>query len=248
LADRRREFPLLILISVGIWLVFEAYNLHLRNWAYLNVPADPAVRDIAYAWSFATIMPGVFETSEWVLAALERIGRTSPPRSLTVPSPARTPFWFVVGLGMVTLPLAFPPSIAAFLFAPVWIGFFPLFDSLNRMIGGVSLSGLFRNGLRRPVFALLIGGGVCGLLWEAWNLQASLAGGGHWVYTIPQALRVFNLHYGKMPVLGLLGFPPFALELFAAYVFLREVLGGDALWHPADPERSFSRWADPSGG
>jgi hypothetical protein len=51
-----------------------------------------------------------------------------------------------------------------------------------------------------------------------------------------------------MPVLGLLGFPPFALELFAAYVFLREVLGGDALWHPANPERSFSRWADPSGG
>ena len=32
LMTRRREFPLLILASVAVWLIFEAYNLHLRNW------------------------------------------------------------------------------------------------------------------------------------------------------------------------------------------------------------------------
>ena len=35
---------------------------------------------------------------------------------------------------------------------------------------------------------------------------------------------VFSLHYGKMPVAGLLGFPPFALESFALYYFLRWAL------------------------
>lgn len=243
LTDRRREFPLLILASVGVWLLFEAYNLHLKNWIYFNVPADPVVRDIAYFWSFATIMPGVFETSELVLAVFERIVRDSPTASVGSQT-SSSPFWFVLGLAMVSIPAVAPPSIAPLLFAPVWLGFFPLLDPLNRLLGGVSLADLFSRGNRLPLYALLIGGGACGLLWEAWNLQASIAGGGHWVYTIPQALRIFNLHYGKMPVLGLLGFPPFALELFAAYFFLRQALGGDRVWHPTSRLASFSAWAD----
>jgi len=249
LASRRREFPLLVLASVGVWLLFEAYNLHLRNWVYLNVPADPLVRDLAYFWSFATIMPGVFETSELALALLERRSRSNPP---TISTPAggspRTGLWFVIGLGMVTIPAVSPAWIAPFLFAPVWIGFFPLFDSLDGLLGTTSL--IRRGGAARrlAVWALLIGGGVCGLLWEAWNLQAALAGGGHWVYTIPQALRVLNLHFGKMPLLGLLGFPPFALELFAAYNFLRQVTGGDRVWHPSEPETAFTAWLRPPFG
>lgn len=245
LTNRRREFPLLILASVGVWLLFEGYNLHLRNWVYFNVPPKPLVRDIAYFWSFATIMPGVFETSELVLAVLERLERraTMAGRSPAAPD-VNTPVWFILGLGMIALPAVVPSSIAPYLFAPVWLGFFPLLDPLNRMLGGVSLISLLRDSRRLPVFALLIGGGICGLLWEAWNLQAFQADGGHWVYTIPQALRIFNLHYGKMPVLGLLGFPPFALELFAAYTFLRQALGGDRVWHPARQEAAFSRWSD----
>jgi hypothetical protein len=248
LADRRREFPLLVLASVGIWLVFEAYNLRLRNWVYFNVPADPFVRDIAYFWSFATIIPGVFETSELILALLERLNDRTPRGTSDLRTSRPTsPLWFIAGLAMVALPAVAPYSIAPYLFAPVWIGFFFLVDPLNRMLSSVSLADLFRAGRRLPLYALLIGGGICGLFWEAWNLQASLAGGGHWVYTIPQALRVFNLHYGKMPVLGLLGFPPFALELFACYIFLRQVLGGDRVWHPSRDKTSFSRWADKPG-
>jgi hypothetical protein len=245
LTDRRREFPLLILASIGVWLLFEAYNLHLKNWIYVNVPPDPFVRDIAYFWSFATIMPGVFETSELVLTLLERAHReASPTPGYSRPPSSISPLWFVLGLGMITLPAAAPTTIAPYLFALVWVGFFLMFDPLNRLVGSVSLTGLFRNGRRLPTYALLIGGGLCGLLWEAWNLQASLAGGGHWVYTIPQALRIFNLHYGKMPVLGLLGFPPFALELFAVYIFLRQALGGDRIWHPSDPASAFPLFAE----
>jgi len=244
LASRRREFPLLVIASVGVWLLFEAYNLHLHNWVYLKVPTDPLVRDLAYFWSFATIMPGVFETSELALALLERRSPSNPPTASTPAEGSRhTGLWFVIGLGMVTIPAVSPAWIAPFLFAPVWLGFFPLFDSLNGLLGPASLIRLGGAARRRSVWALMIGGGVCGLLWEAWNLQAALAGGGHWVYTIPRALHVFNLHYGKMPVLGLLGFPPFALELFAVYNFLRQVTGGDRIWHPSEPATAFTAWS-----
>jgi hypothetical protein len=130
LASRRREFPLLVLASVGVWLLFETYNLHLHNWVYLNVPADPLARDLAYFWSFATIMPGVFETSELALALLERGSPGNPPTvSTPVGRAPHTGLWFVIALGMVTIPAVSPAWIAPFLFAPVWVGFFPLFDS-----------------------------------------------------------------------------------------------------------------------
>jgi hypothetical protein len=65
---------------------------------------------------------------------------------------------------------------------------------------------------------------ACGFIWETWNYQAVMAEGAYWVYTIPEPLRIFGWHFGKMPVLGLLGFPPFALELHAFYTLIRETL------------------------
>ena len=57
---------------------------------------------------------------------------------------------------------------------------------------------------------LLLAGMVCGGLWEFWNFWASAK----WVYTIPYLgfLKVF-----EMPLLGFLGFPPFALECYLFY-------------------------------
>jgi hypothetical protein len=55
------------------------------------------------------------------------------------------------------------------------------------------------------------------------------AGGAYWAYTLPPGLRFLDLHFGQMPVLGLLGFPPFALELFALYNVAKAILGIDRL-------------------
>ena len=75
-----------------------------------------------------------------------------------------------------------------------------------------------------------LAGLICGLIWEAWNQQSVAAGGAYWVYLFPEELRPFGWTYGQMPVLGLLGFPPFALELFAFYAIIRESLGGDRIF------------------
>lgn len=234
LTARLREVPLLALSSVAIWVVFEAYNLHLANWVYQGVPANPWLRDLAYFWSFATIIPGVFETADLVGALFRRGSKSVAHRRL---GPAW--LWFVIGLAMVTIPLTIPTPAAAYFFGSVWIGFTPLLEPLNERLGAGSLLADWRRGHAAPTYALLIGGLLCGFLWETWNYQAFLTGGGHWVYTVPQPLRVFGLHFGQMPVLGLLGFPPFALELYAAYAFLREILGGDRLFGTPPVER---RW------
>jgi hypothetical protein len=68
---------------------------------------------------------------------------------------------------------------------------------------------------------------ICGFLWEAWNYQTLPLGGAGWLYTMPPSIHnlIFGWHYGKMPLAGLLGFPPFAIECFAIYYFLRRALG-----------------------
>ena len=75
LMTQRREFPLLVLASVAVWLIFETYNLHLRNWRYEGLPVNTLARDTGYFWSFATIIPGVFEIVDLVLALIERVGK-----------------------------------------------------------------------------------------------------------------------------------------------------------------------------
>ncbi|MEN8133384.1 MAG: hypothetical protein ABFS45_25080 [Pseudomonadota bacterium] len=229
LMTRRREFPLLILASVAVWLIFEAYNLHMRNWRYEGLPASTLARDFGYFWSFATIIPGVFEITDLVLALIERVGKRgseSRARSRTGPSWA----WWLAGIAMVTIPLALPASAASYLFGAVWIGFFLVLDPINEKLGLPSIRRQWRSGSRRMIGALLLGGLICGFIWETWNQQAVAAGGAYWVYLTPQELRPFGWTYGQMPLLGLLGFPPFALELFAFYTIIRESLGGDRIF------------------
>ena len=223
LTTRKREFPLLLLLSIGIWLVFEAYNLHLQNWLYGGVPASPWLRNLAYAWSFATILPGVFVTSELIYSFLPT--NSIKIRKITIPDGS----WFLAGAALVLVPLAAPQQIARYLFGAVWVGFILLVDPINARSGAPSIKQRWTQGDRGIVVSLLLGGLLCGLFWEAWNYQAYLNSGGHWIYTVPEALRIFGLHYGQMPVLGMLGFPPFAIELYVMYHFLRSALGIERL-------------------
>jgi hypothetical protein len=229
LTTRAREAPFLFLTSIGIWLMFEVYNFHLRNWAYLGVPDNPLLRDLAYAWSFSTIAPAVFEIADLLEVLLGR-SRNDVDPSLPETGGGGS-ISILVGLCLVVVPLTLPASIAKYLFGAVWIGFIFLVDPINERLGARSLRRLWRSGDRSPIFSLLLAGLICGFLWETWNYQAMRAGGAYWVYTIPDALRVFGLHFGQMPVLGLLGFPPFALELSCLYTLFRTLLNLDRRIH-----------------
>jgi hypothetical protein len=63
----------------------------------------------------------------------------------------------------------------------------------------------------------MLAGLICGLMGEFWNYWA----GSRWIYSVPffGEWKVF-----EMPVLGFLGFPPFALECWVLYHLIQAVL------------------------
>ena len=67
-------------------------------------------------------------------------------------------------------------------------------------MGAESLRGDLRSGHPWRLVNLLIGGLVCGLLWECWNYWARTK----WIYTVPVPpdIKLF-----EMPLAGYLGFP-----------------------------------------
>jgi hypothetical protein len=225
LHDHARGFAMMAWLSVFFWLIFEAYNLRLANWYYLNVPANPWLRNLAFLWSFATIFPGLFLTSEW-LGALLRFDlgkRRIPPR--------RFGKWWtvsiVVGLVFMVVPPLLPYRISRFLFGFVWLGVIFFLDPINHRLGAPSLIAEWEEGRLGRTLALLAGGALCGVLWEFWNFWA----GAKWIYAVPLLgdIKIF-----EMPVLGFLGFPPFCLECYVLYQFARRVLWGH-VWAPTGP-------------
>jgi hypothetical protein len=219
---RPRETLMLIWISVGGWLLFEAYNFRLQNWYYVGVPENPLARDWAFLWSFATIMPGIFETAD----VLEGLGFLrdvkAKPRTF---SPTLLAASFVAGSACVIIPPLLPVDTARYTFGFVWLGLIFLLEPINMQLGIESPLSEWGRGNPRLALRLLTAGMICGLLWEFWNYWAT----GGWRYTLPWPLD-FGVYYFRMPILGLLGFPPFAWECWAMFQFLKRVLRGDVLW------------------
>jgi hypothetical protein len=118
---------------------------------------------------------------------------------------------------MIASPFVAPVEMRPYLAAPVWLGFIFLLEPINAAGGGQTLL----VGGPRPrmdrVVNLGLAGLVCGVLWEFWNYWARTK----WIYTVPilPDVRIF-----EMPVPGYGGFPPFAMECFAMYVFARRLL------------------------
>jgi hypothetical protein len=211
IASRTREFLLLLPISLGLWLVFEFYNLFLQNWRYVDLPESRLYRYFGYAWSFATIWPAIFEVAELVRSiGLYEKAKTSP----LVPSRAGISMSVALGFTFLLIPVVFPTRYWAVL---VWTGFVFFLDPINYLAGGASFLRDLQRGDPRRLLDLVTSGLICGILWEFWNYWA----GARWVYSVPILghIKVF-----EMPVIGYLGFMPFALECLVMYTTLTLLL------------------------
>jgi len=215
--SRLHDAPLTLarmaLLSIPLWLVFEAYNFRLENWTYVGVPLRLPQQLLGYGWSFATITPAIFETSDFVQALLPSL-----PGEPWKFSRAAENAWIVCGAACLIAPLALPREISRYLFALVWIGFVLLLDPINRRLGLPSFTGDLSEGFRRRLCGFLLSGWVCGWLWEFWNWRA--AAKWHYIFPMFQQLKIF-----EMPAPGFLGFLPFALECFTMYVTAAWFLG-----------------------
>jgi len=215
LTGSRAKFWAMLPISVFIWLLFESYNLVIKNWSYNAAPPQIWQRWPGYALAFSTVLPGILITSDLVDLIF---GRSSKPaawehESLTEQPRTKPSVTFILlGLVLTVAPLVWP----RYFFPAVWIGPIFLLDPLLEKAGIKSLSLSICSGNRRRVWSLMMGGLVCGLMWEFWNYWA----GAKWIYSVP--------YFGKwkafeMPVLGFFGVPPFALECWILYHLIQAV-------------------------
>ncbi len=206
LMDRTRYFFSLIPASTFIWLIFEWFNLTLRNWHYVHLISCLPLRWMGYFISFGTVLPAIFETYE----LLSSFGVLSEA-SLSTPQDIRGlyPLFIVVGILSLSLTLSYPH----YFFALVWVAFVFLLDPMLHSMGFPSLLEEVERGRAQKIYLILLSGLICGILWEFWNFWAL----SKWIYTVPLVGR-FKLF--EMPILGFLGFPPFALECYCITSFL----------------------------
>ena len=223
LVGARGEGVLVALASVAAWWLFEWYNAprFWRGapdavglwWQYHDVEPNLWLRRVGYDWAFATIFPAIFLTAAACRATLFARARVRPWR----PAPRILDAAVVVGAVAVVLPLL---VVSAWLVPLVWTGFILLLEPLNYRAGRPSWLRDLGRGDASTLVSLLVAGAACGILWEFWNYWAAT----RWTYTVPYLghVKVF-----EMPVLGYLGFPPFALECYAMYHWLRGALARD---------------------
>ncbi len=203
IVSRTKEFFLMIPWSVFIWLIFEAANLSLENWYYMNIPHSYWERWPGYAVAYGTVLPGIFETTE----LLETLGlfKNSKIKKTVITGEGH----FVFAL-LGTLWLLSSIYIPEYFFPLIWVGFILLLEPINYRFGGRSLLRDLEEGTPRKIYLLLLAGLICGLLWEFWNFWALTK----WVYTVPFFEKTKGF---EMPLLGFLGFPPFAVQAYVMY-------------------------------
>ena len=207
LREEGRGFLKMAVLSIFLWLIFEAYNLRLANWTYVGLPQGRLESWFGYAWSFATITPGIFMTAGLVESFGWFRAESRPVRF----SHREEIFFMTLGAFLLVIPILAPRRIAMYLFAFVWLGFVLLLEPLNHHLHLPSFLNDLARGYRGRLYSFLIAGPICGWLWEFWNYWA----GAKWVYTFPilQQWKIF-----EMPVPGYVAYPVFALECFAMYV------------------------------
>jgi hypothetical protein len=209
-----RRYIGLFVISVPTWWLFELLNRRTQNWIY---DGRQYFSDVEYALlaslSFATVMPAVFGTAEWMgtwswMERFRRGWRLAPTRRTSSTL-------FLCGWVMLALLLAWP----RFFFPLLWGAVFAILEPINVWLGNPSLLRHTARGDWRPVVALGAGCLLCGFFWEMWNYYSYPK----WQYHIPfvDVLPVF-----EMPILGYGGYLPFALELFAIYSLLGTMFTG----------------------
>ena len=93
------------------------------------------------------------------------------------------------------------------------MGWFFLLEPFNYRRGAQSIYRDWEEGNLARTLQLFAAGAICGFLWEFWNMWAYT----RWVYVFPLGQ---DLKFFEMPLVGFLGFLPFALEYFVMFHFL----------------------------
>ena len=171
--------------SVPLWVVFEGYNKYsLRNWYYVGLPENPALRYVGYVWAFATIWPAIFETADLVSCLRDR---RAPADRVDAPlRAAARPDWLAVrGRGGAVAGRADTPPVEpdrdvsrGARLARVH----PAARSAQRTRRRANRSSETGGGSGWAAWSISSSAGlICGFVWEFWNYWS----GTKWIYNVP---------------------------------------------------------------
>lgn len=213
LARDWRKYIGLFLASIPVWWLFEAFNWRVQNWRY---DGRELFTDLEFGFwaslSFSTVVPAVFASAE-LAASFGFLRRLQGGRALRL-GPRHLRIAFTAGWVMLALMLAWPRYFFPFL----WLSLYFITEPLNVWFGYYNLPRRAEQGGWRPLLALWCGVLLTAFFWEFWNFWAYPK----WIYAVPWA----NFwHVFEMPLLGYLGYLPFALELHALYHLIVGLLG-----------------------
>jgi hypothetical protein len=198
----------LFTFSVVFWTIFEIYNLFVPGWQYLNIQR---LEKVAGFIAFSTIIPAIFETAE-LLKSVHLFDEFKMPNIKPI-NKNFLRFSMVIGAMFLILPFFFT---GWWVWIMIWTSFFFFLDPINYLNKQPSIFRNIKNGNWKIPLSLAFAGVVCGFLWEWWN-WGSVA---RWQYILPD-VPLKEIKIFEMPILGYLGYIPFAWELYAMYNFVR---------------------------
>ncbi len=219
LMNRRKNLFWMFVASAVFWWVFEFINSgSMTNWAYghegelttgiSDFLANKSLKVIIYTTlAFSTVLPAILETYSLIRAVhlfdsvkLKRRHKVTHTLIYSM---------LVIGLFSLLAPLIWPK-----LFFPlVWVSFYFLLDPVNYLHKQPSIIKHLKDRKLKVPLSLMLAGLIAGFFWEFWNYWAIIK----WYYNVP-FVGFFKIF--EMPILGYLGYLPFALELYAMYYFV----------------------------
>src|SRR3989344_5409801 len=206
--SRKEQFLKSLILSMSIWWLFEIINVKTGNWSYIGeLPASWTMRKLYGTISFSTVLPAMMETFE-LIKTFKLFNKVKLLNHHKITHKFLHNMTFL-GIIMISLTILWPK----YFFPLVWLAFFFILDPINYLHLQPSIIGYWKNGNLKTPLILIVAGTVLGVLWEFWNYYAVTK----WYYEIP-FVNFFKIF--EMPLLGYLGYGPFALELYAMYHFI----------------------------
>lgn len=210
ISNRFRQFLGMVLISILLWWIFEFINISLQNWKYSGIEGLGDYKNIFGSISFATVLPAFFETIE-LIRSIHLFDKKELKNKHKI---TKTSLHIMTIIGIIFFLL--PVFLPKFTFPLVWLSFFFILDPINYLHKQPSIIQHIKDKKLTIPLSLLLAGIIMGFLWEFWNYWAIPK----WTYDIP-FVGFFKIF--EMPVLGYLGYFPFAFELYAMYWFIRSL-------------------------
>src|SRR3989344_5695328 len=118
----------------------------------------------------------------------------------------------IIGAACLILPVLFPQ----FAFPLIWLSFYFILDPINYIHKQPSIIKHLKDKKLAIPLSLLLAGIIMGFFWEFWNFYALPK----WTYNVP-FVSFFKIF--EMPLLGYLGYFPFAFELYVMYFFVESL-------------------------